>query len=212
VTFSDKRVFSLNNGDVWVETSTLMPGGWLKQGVVSYGIEDVKTGLYMQAKWEPLQGEIDLDVSYDSTAFVRVQDFLIQSSIRSGNISTNGVQFSRMEPRYVLKRLGSNTALGPVMTRWELRSIPVKGRNSRWTLPIQVRTDMDIDGVAVTRDPLATVDTLINLVQGGSIFVLQESGQAYTVHGKDFEWRPEKIAENGRAWEGVFILVVEEVS
>ena len=212
VTFNEKRVFSLANGDVWCETSTLMPGGWLRQGVVSYGVEDVKTGLYMQAKWEPLQGEIDLDVSYDSTAFVRVQDFLIQSSIRSGNVSTNGVQFSRMEPRYVLKRLGSNTAVGPVLTRWELRSIPVKGRNSRWTLPIQIRTDMDLNGVAVTRDPLATLDTLINLVQGGSIFVLQESGQAYTVHGKDFEWRPEKIAENGRAWEGVLILVLEEVA
>jgi len=212
VTFSDKRVFSLNNGDVWVETSTLMPGGWLRQGIVSYGVEDVKTGLYMQAKWEPLKGEIDLDVSYDSTAFIRVQDFVVQSTIRSGNISTNGVQFSRMEPRFVLKRLASNTAQGPAFTRWEVRAIPVKGRNSRWTLPIQVRTDMDIDGVPVTRDPLATLDTLINLVQGGTIFVLQESGQAYTVHGKDFEWRPEKIAENGRAWEGLFILVVEEVS
>jgi len=212
ITFSDKRVFSLNNGDVWVETSTLMPGGWLKQGVVSYGVEDVKTGLYMQAKWEPLTGEIDLDVSYDSTSYVRVQDFKTQSSIRSGNISTNGVQFSRMEPRYVLKRLASDTTLGPILTRWELRSIPVKGRNSRWTLPIQIRTDMDLNGVHMTRDPLATLDTLIGLVQNGNIFILQESGQAYTVHGKDFEWRPEKIAENGRAWEGVLILVLEEVA
>lgn len=211
-TYSDKRVFSLDNGDVWYETSTLMPGGWLRQGTISYGVEDMKTSLYMQAKWQPLVGEIALDVSYDSASFIRVQDFVISGSIRSGNISTNGVLFSRMEPRYVLKRSSAAPATGPTMTRWELRSVPVKGRNSRWTLPIQVRTDLEIDGVSLTRNPLSTLNTLIGLVQDGAVFVLQESGQAYTVHGKDFQWRPEKISEDGRSWEGLFILIVEEVA
>jgi len=197
-TFSGVRVFSLSNGDVWYESDSLMQAGWIQQGVVSYGVEDLKTSLYMQGKWKPMKGEVDVDVSFDSDSFVRLQEFTIQSSIRSGNISTSGTQFSRMEPRIVLKRqdirytnsglippLTVTSANGPVFTRWELRSIPVSGRNSRWTIPIQVRTDMEIDGVHVTRDPLATLDTLVGLVQGGTVFVLQESGQAYTVHGKD---------------------------
>ncbi len=211
-TFADKRVFSIGNGDVWFEGSALMPGGWLRQGVISYGIEDVKTGLYMQTKWEPLKGEVDLDVSYDSTGFIRVADFVIQDSIRSGNVTMNGVQFSRMEPRLVLKRSTTDTTLGPSLTRWEVRSIPVKGRNNRWTLPIYNYEDIEIDNVPYKTDPLAVLDTLLSLVESGQLFTLQESGQSYTVHAKEYRWQPEKLTANGRSWQGVFTLVVEEVA
>lgn len=211
-TFADKRVFSIGNGNVWFEGSALMPGGWLRQGVISYGIEDVKTGLYMQTKWEPLKGEVDLDVSYDSTGFIRVADFVIQDSIRSGNITMNGVQFSRMEPRLVLKRSTTDSTLGPTLTRWEVRSIPVKGRNNRWTLPIYNYEDIEIDNVPYKTDPLAVLDTLLGLVESGQLFTLQESGQSYTVHAKEYRWQPEKLTANGRSWQGVFTLVVEEVA
>jgi hypothetical protein len=56
------------------------------------------------------------------------------------------------------------------------------------------------------------LDTLINLVQSGQLFILQESGRAYQVHGKDFVWQPEKLSINGKAWQGICTLVVEEVS
>ena len=211
-TFADKRVFSIGNGDVWFEGSALMPGGWLRQGIISYSIEDVKTGLYMQTKWEPLKGEVDLDVSYDSTGFIRVADFVIQDSIRSGNVTMNGVQFSRMEPRLVLKRSTTDATKGPTLTRWEVRAIPVKGRNSRWTLPIMNYEDLEIDQVPYKRDPLVVLDTLLSLVESGVLFTLQESGQSYTVHAKDYRWQPEKLTANGKAWQGVFTLVVEEVA
>lgn len=211
-TFADKRVFALGNGDVWFEGTARMPGGWLRQGIISYSVEDIKTGLYMQTKWEPLKGEIDLDVSYDSTGFIRVADFMIQDSIRSGNVTMNGVQFSRMEPRLVLKRSTSDTTLGPVLTRWEVRSIPVKGRNNRWTLPIYNYEDIEIDNVPYKRDPLGVLDTLLGLVESGVLFTLQESGQAYVVHAKEYRYQPEKLTANGKAWQGVFTLVVEEVA
>jgi hypothetical protein len=212
VTFAGKRVFCLGNGDVWFEGSTLMPGGWLKQGIISYSVEDVKTGLYMQTKWEPLDGEVDLDVSYDSTGYVRVSAFTIQDSIRSGNITMNGVQFSRMEPRLVLKRSTSNTSEGPKVTRWEVRAIPVKGRNTRWTLPIMNYEDIEIGEVQYKRDPQLVLNTLLALIESGQLFTLQECGVAYTVHGKEYVWQPEKLTMNGRAWQGVFTMVVEEVA
>jgi hypothetical protein len=97
------------------------------------------------------------------------------------------------------------------MTRWEVRAIPVKGKASRWTLPIMNYEEIEIDGVKYTRDPLAVYDTLISLIENSTVFTLQESGRAYQVHAKDFLWQPEKLSINGRAWEGTFVLVVEEV-
>lgn len=211
VTYQGKRVFAVDESGVWAETSDLMEGGWLKQGTMSFSVEDLKTGLYMQGKWLPLKGAIEFDIAYDSTGYVRLVDYSVQGSIRSGNTSLDGTQFSRIDTRIVLERASDAASQGPTFTRWEMRAIPVKGQASRWTLPIMNYEEIEIDGVKYTRDPLNVLDTLIGLVENGTLFTLQESGRAYQVHGKDFLWQPEKLTINGRAWEGTFVLVVEEV-
>ena len=211
VTFKDKRVFAINESGIWIEDTDLMGGGWLTQGTMSFSVEDLKTGLYVQAKWLPLKGEIDLDIAYDSTGYVRLVELHQQNSIRSGNISLDGTQFSRIDARYVLKRSSTTATLGPALTRWEVRAIAVRGRASRWTLPIMNYEDTEIDGVKYTRDCLAVLDTLVSLVENGTLFSLQESGRSFLVHAKDFVWQPEKLSANGRAWQGVFNLVCEEV-
>ena len=211
VTFADKRVFAVENSGVWFEDPSLMQGGWLQQGTMSFSVEDLKTGLYAQAKWLPLEGEIDLDIAYNSTGYVRITELHQQGTIRSENVSLDGTQFSRLDARYVLKRSAASTTAGPVMTRWEVRAIPVRGRASRWTLPIMNYEEIEIDGVKYTRNCLDVLDTLIALVESGTLFTLQESGRAYQAHGKDFLWTPEKLTANGRAWQGLFTLVCEEV-
>lgn len=211
VTFLNKRVFAIDGSGVWIEDTDLMGGGWLTQGTMSFSVEDLKTGLYVQAKWLPLAGEIDLDIAYDSTGFVRLVDLGQENTIRSGNVSLDGTQFSRIDARYVLKRSSTTATLGPALTRWEVRAIAVRGRASRWMLPIMNYEDTEIDGVKYTRDCLAVLDTLLSLVENGTLFSLQESGRSYLVHAKDFVWQPEKLSANGRAWQGMFNLVCEEV-
>lgn len=212
VTYAGKRVFSVDDAGVFYEADTLMEAGWLIEGLMSFSVEDVKTGLYVQGKWQPLSGEIDFDLSYDSQEYRRIVDLKIQDSIRSGNTSMGGSQFSRLNARHVLKRDTVSQTEGPVFTRWEVRAIPAKGRASRWTLPIMNYEELEIDSIKYVRDPLTVTDTLLNLVESGQLFILQESGRSYQVHAKDYLWQPEKLTINGKAWQGVFTLVVEEVS
>lgn len=209
---ANTRVFSIDGGGVWYEGPNKMPGAWLQQGIISYSVDDIKTGLYTQTKWEPLAGSISLDMSYDSAGFVRVSTFPIQGSIRSTNITMNGTQFSRIEPRFILRRSGADATAGPTLTRWEIRAVPVRGRNSRWTLPIINREQVEIDGVSYVRDPLVVLEGLLELVEGGTLFTLQESNRSYQVHAKDFKWVPDSLTTNGKAWQGTFFLVVEEVA
>lgn len=211
-TFLDKRVFSIDGNGVWYETDAFVDGGWLTQGTMSFSVEDLKTALYMQGKWLPLTGKIAMDISYDSADFARVAMFQIQGSVRSENAPLYGEQFSRMDARYLLLRDTNDDESTPYMTRWEVRAIPVKGRNQRWTLPILNYEDTEIDMVKYTRDPLAVLNTLVGLAQSGQIFTLQESGQSYSVHVKEFVWQPEKLTMSGKAWQGIFTMVVEEVA
>lgn len=212
VTFQGKRVFSINNEGIYFEGDDKMPAGWLKQGTMSFSVEDLKTGLYTQAKWLPLEGEVDIDLSYDSGEFRRVATMTVQDSVRSDNIDLRGQQFSRVNAMYVLERDSGAPSVGPTFTRWELRAVAVKGRASRWTIPIVNHENIEIDNISYNRDVLAEYDKLMSLVESGRLFVLQESGRSYQVQAKDFMWQPQKLTSNGRAWQGVFTLVVQEVA
>ena len=212
VTWNDIRVFSVNGGGVYYEGTNKMPAAWLQQGLMSFSVEDLKNGLYQQAKWLPGDGKIALDLAFDSAGFGRYANLtVLPTNMRSDNVSLRGVQFSRVNARYVLFRSTSDATAAPTMTRWELRATPVRGAASRWTVPVVNHDTIDIDGVSYQRDVVYELSLLMDLVESGSIFNYQESGRAYQVHARDFEWRPEKLSANGRGWQGTFVIVVEEV-
>ena len=211
-TYLNKRVFSVSNDGVYFESGSKVEAGWLKQGTMSFSVEDMKTALYTQAKWLPLHGEIAIDFSYDSEPFVSVGVFDIPDSVRSDNVYLNGRQFTRLNAAYVLCRCSDAVSDGPTLTRWEVRAVPVKGRSSRWTIPVMNYDTIELDGVVYNRDVRQELDILLDLCQSGRLFVLQESGRSYQVHAKDFLWQPEKLSANGKAWQGTFTIIVEETA
>lgn len=212
VTFQGKRVFSVNDGGIYFESDEKVESGWLKQGTMSFSVEDLKTGLYTQAKWLPLAGEIDIDFSYDSNPYQRVAEFTTTGTVRSDNVTLNGQQFTRLDAAYILCRCPINSTVGPTLTRWEVRALPVKGRSTRWTIPVMNYDVIELDDVIYNRDVRAELDRLMALCQSGRVFVLQESGRSYSVSAKDFLWQPEKLSANGQGWQGTFTIVVEEIA
>ena len=213
VTFQGKRVFSVTGGGVYFESDSKVPSGWLTQGAMSFSVEDAKSALYQQAKWIPgCAGKLYLDIAFDATIYGRYARLTISpSNNRSENLSLRGTTFSAVNVRYVLNRCPINPANAPRITRWELRSSPVKGRASRWEVPIMNYEEIEVNGVKYVRDVKQELDTLMDLVQSGTVFTYQESGQGYQVHARDFVWQPEKLSSNGKGWQGVYTIVIEEV-
>jgi len=211
VTYKGKRVFSINNSGVFFESNNRVEAGWLKQGTMSFSVEDLKTALYTQAKWLPYAGVIEIDISYDSGEFENIAEFSTFGTVRSDNVALDGRQFTRMDAGYVLCRAPLDSTVSPVMTRWELRAVPVKGRASRWTIPIMNYDSIEIDEVVYTRNVRDEFNVLLELAQSGRLFNLQESGQSYQVTAKDFLWQPEKLSATNVGWQGTFTIIVEEV-
>ena len=213
VTFQGKRVFSVTGGGVYFESDSKVPSGWLTQGQMSFSVEDIKAALYQQAKWIPgCAGKLYLDIAFDATIYGRYARLTISpSNNRSENLSLRGTTFSAVNVKYVLNRCPINPANAPRITRWEFRSSPVKGRASRWEVPIMNYEELEINGVKYVRDVKQELDTLMDLVQSGTVFTYQESGQGYQVHARDFVWQPEKLNSNGKGWQGVYTMVIEEV-
>lgn len=212
-TFLNKRVFAVAGNGVYYETDNKVPGGWLTQGIMSFSVEDLKTALYMQAKWKPdCAGKLYIDLAYDSSGFARYANLTVNNNnIRSDNINLNGTKFSRVNMRMVLTRCPINNTKGPIPTRWEIRAFPVKGRASRWDVPVIIADEVDINGITEVRNPVTDKNNLLGLLQNGSVFTYQESGQAYQVMARDFLWAPERLSSTGSGWQGTFLIVLEEV-
>lgn len=213
VTWMGKRVFAVRDAGVFYEGVDKVPGGWLTQGTMSFSVEDLKSALYMQVKWIPdCAGKLYLDLSFDANPFGRYARLdVTPTSIRSDNLNLNGIKFSRVNLRMVMLRCPINNEKGPIPTRWELRAFPVKGRASRWDVPVILADEVDINGMIEARNPVEDKNALIALLEQGSVFQYQESGQAYQVLAREFLWQPERLSTTGNGWQGTLLLVLEEV-
>jgi hypothetical protein len=211
-TWKGWRVFAVEGDGVYVEDDHYVTQGWVTHGTISFGVEDLKTGLYSQFKWLSLAGgEVEVEAAYDSERYTSLATKKDVGSIRSGNVSFNGQQFSRINIGIILRRDEANHALAPVLTRWEIRTVPVKGLASRWSLPIMNYDEIELNGVKQNRDVREELYRLVSLVESGMVTSLQEGGKSYQVFPTDFTWVPEKLSSNGRGWQGIFMLVLEEI-
>ena len=213
VTWLGRTVFAVEDGGVFYATDDKVPGGWLTQGTMSFGVEDLKSALYMQLKWVPnCSGKVFLDLAFDSAAYGRYARLNVtNTSIRSDNINLAGTKFSRVNLRYVLLRCPIDNTKPPIPTRWEFRAFPVKGQASRWDVPVILADDVDINGMIEARNPVDDKNALTGLVQNGTVFQYQESGQAYQVLAREFLWQPERLSTTGNGWQGTMLMVLEEV-
>lgn len=211
-TWHGKRVFTVTGSGVYVETDNLVEKGWVAHGDVSFGVEDLKTALYAQFKWRPLEGgSVGMFASYDSDRYTLLAEKDTPQSIRSGNVTMDGQQFSRVGIGLVLRRDLVDYKVGPTFTRWEFRAVPVKGVASRWYLPILNHSTIELNGVTEHRDVREELVRLMKVVEGGGLVALQEGGIMYQVTPKDFQWKPQSLSPTGHAWQGVYLLVVEEI-
>ena len=213
VTWLNRRAFVVTDAGVYYEGGNAVPAGWLTQGSMSFSVEDLKAALYMQAKWVPdCAGLLNLDLSYDASTYARYARITVSpTSIRSDNINLHGTKFSRVNVRYVMTRCPIDNTKSPIPTRWELRAVPVKGQASRWDGPGIVADGGGINGMIESRNSLEDKNALLGLIQNGTVFQYQESGQSYQVLARDFIWQPERLSTTGNGWQGTFLITLEEV-
>jgi hypothetical protein len=213
VTWLGRRVFVVEDAGVFYEGTDKVEGGWFTQGTMSFSVEDLKSSLYMQVKWLPSTASpLYIDLSFDSGAYGRYARLTTsETTVRSDNLNLNGIKFSRVNMRMVLLRCPTDATKGPIPTRWELRAFPVKGKASRWDVPVILADEVDINGMIEARNPVADKNGLLALIEQGTVFQYQESGQAYQVLAREFLWQPERLSTTGNGWQGTLLMVLEEV-
>jgi hypothetical protein len=204
-----RRLFTVDGIGLFLEHEHLEPEGYLDQGLLAFNTSDSKVGLYAQVYCEPLSGEIDVDATWDQAGAETI-GFATQSGVTTlGNLRANK-GFTTVQLRYTLRRHALIWTSGPRLTRVEFRAVPVPGRSSEWHLPILLHTTLHDDNITENRDLMSDYDALIELVETRRTVTYREADRTYSVYALNFVWLPHHLSEDGRSYEGTFLLTIRE--
>ena len=204
-----RRVFTVDGVGVFLEQDTLCPTGYLDQGIIAFNTSDPKIGLYAQVYCEPLQGEIDVDATWDLGTTRRIGGSSVSGVTSLGNLRANET-FTSVKLRYTLTRNPNDSKSGPRMTRVEFRATGTPGRSSEWHLPLLIHVVIDDNNTTLGRDVEDDYDMLIGLVETRTTVSYREGERRYEVYATEFVWIPHHMTEDGRTYEGTFLITVRE--
>ncbi len=205
-----RRVFSVSGLGVYIQSDNKVGTGTLDSGFMTYGIPDVKVGMYADARTEPLTTgtSTELLLSVDGGAFTSLGTQSLAASVGE-TFPAGQVQGRRFELRI---KLTGTTTFSPTVVRTTFRSYPAPNRGHQWTVPLLFYEDLDTGKalrVIVPRDELNFIDSLI---ADRRLVIYQEGEEAHTVFVEDYEFMPYNPTRDGTHWNGTCVVSIKEVS
>lgn len=207
-----QRLFTIDGVGVYLEQDTLVPTGFLRSGAISMNTSDPKQGLYAQVYFEPLAGSVALSGYYDSSD----TPVDLTTSAAAGLVSAGKVglkeSFNTFEARLALTRSADDPTVGPTVTRFEVRVLPIAGRSTEFRIPIVIAQQIEWYGTVQIRNPEQDVAWLRALTDSRAQFPFRIGDLRYTLYAYDFAWLADKLDQTGQTLQGTFVLIAREVS
>jgi hypothetical protein len=209
VTFQSLRVFSVSGLGIYGEWTSKVASGTLDSGLITYGIPDIKMGVYLLLRHEPLVGTVGVSVATDSGTMTSVGTSSEASS--PGTSITVGQLLGRtFETRLTLNRSAALTT-GPTVTRATLRSYPIPARGEIVTLPIVLHESLNVNDQERPVNVRTEFATLRALTANERLVLLQLGAEALSVFVEDFDWQPTNMTQDGSWWNGVMTMKLKAV-
>lgn len=204
------RVFGTKES-LWLEIDDKVAEGSLDLGVLNMDTVDAKRAQYAQITFEPLEGEVDLAMAWDSLNYAVVAKSNVQGTVNMGNRLLNGRKFVGALPRIILKRSLLDPTAGPRVTRFELRAQAELGKAHEWTIPLILSESLSWTTETRPRNVAQDFDFLTDLVETGRTFTLREGQREFDVYATGERWLPNKLTLSGDTWQGIYVLSVRQV-
>lgn len=209
VTVGDRRMFSLDDTAVYLESDDFVAEGHIDFGLLTFGSTDRKQGMYIQLVYDPLSdGTVELSYSKDGGTFSSVAQSV--TGVTMGNVPVQA-DFSTIEVRVTLTRSSTTTTVTPVVSRSEVRALVVPGRASEWTIPVILADSVEYDGGTQERNVIEDQDFLRTLVDTRAPFTFREGSRQWALYASDFYWLPRHESDGARTFAGTFVLLGREI-
>lgn len=209
-TFSNQRIFTVSGVGVFGQSNALVPSGQLDTGLISYGLSDPKVAVYLDVRLSKIVGTNAGWVATDGGEF-------ILAGTRTGTDDDEAFQVGQssgenFEVRQVLTRSSTDTASGPVVSRYTLRAYPKPAaRGEVFTVPLLLHTSVtDRTDSEVNVDVDAELDALLGLQNTRQLVIYQVGKSSHTVLIDDSVFVYSHRGPNG-VWNGTHNLKLKGV-
>jgi hypothetical protein len=203
-----------NPTGVYRPTTTLVASGTFETGQIRFGTSVTKTLRRLEVRHLalPAGATVGVEVSRDGGAYVSVG-----TSSGTGSTGTSfdlgSVDCESAELRFTLNR-ATDPTLGPTLTRWTLKALPIPRREETFTLPIIMKVAVVAGtggGVDSPLDVEAEVDFLKGLEQAGTVVKLQLGDDTFDVFIDASQFKGENWSTSRETMEGTYTVLAQTV-
>lgn len=198
--------FTVDGDGLWGPNGEVVESGFLETGWVRFGTTEKKNLVSMEARCDPLDGEISIEVVPTGLQSSTVASLTEQGAIGPDVPWTGdgqvGEQFMVIA---TLKRSFTNPSRSPVLRRWTARALITADRQDQIVVPIIWQDTVDTpmgDGSQIHQDLVAEWQFLKDLESSGRVFTYQEGALAYNcmvdqIEIEGLKWNDQKQMMTG---------------
>lgn len=205
----NRRVFTVSGLGVYTQSDNKVASGTVDSGFMTYGIPDIKIGMYADVRTEALPSgtSIEILLSIDSGTFTSLGSSGI-AGITGLTSPAGQIQGRRFELRV---KLTGTTTFSPTIVRSTFRSYPAPNRGHQWVIPLLFYENLDI-GAQRSLSPRDELNFIDSLIQDRRLVTYQEGLENHVVFVEDYEFTPYNPTLDGTFWNGTCVISIKEVS
>ncbi len=210
VNWNGKRLFTVSGGGVYYESTDLAASGYVDAGTWRWGIPDRKFAAFFDMRTQPLNGTLQFSYNFDNAGFEDLAAF-----DRTG--ATENILDGPTEPfgegrfKITFTRSATDSTLGPVLTRWQVRAVPAPRRSELFSVPLMLHHKMRLKNKEFHMDVNEELFFIRDLVKDARIVTYQEGRDTYKVIVENVEWTPEDTSYPSTAFDGTCVVTLRSL-
>jgi len=210
VTFNGKRLFSVSGGGVYHESDDLAASGFVDVGTWRWGIPDRKFAAFFDMRTEPLNGTLQFSHNFDNAGFQDLAPF-DRAGATENILDGPSTAFGEGRFRISFTRDTSDSTLGPVLTRWQVRAVPAPRRSELFSVPLLLHERLRLRNREFQVDVNLELFHIRDLVKDARIVTYQEGAETYKVIVENVEWSPVDTTDADGTFNGTCVVTLRSL-
>lgn len=199
VNWGEYRLFSVAGHGIYREhASNLAATGYIETGFWRWGIPDRKFMAFADFRTRPLAGSISFSYDHDGSGYETLAPF---NTVNATEISFDGPdgQFGETLIKLSFTRSGTDSTVGPTLTRWQARVFPAPVRSELFSVPVLLHRKISRFNRDYYLDVVSELAFLRGLISDQRIISYQEGEESFRTVVENVEWFP--IDSGDKSWE-----------
>lgn len=204
IEYKGRRYFGVSGEGIYAETDDNVASGWLKTGLIRYGIADNKLAHHVELRHARLSGSVSVELAADQGDFIELgtnslEGTVVPTTAFKADNATNGTAFELQVD------LQNGVSGSPVIQHLELRSAVVPLRGETFLIPVLLYED---DTIWQARHPFDDFRALRTLANSRRSITYQERSLALDAIVQDYQFARRSTTQDGRWWNGTMVLKI----